>query len=913
MAEQAAAGIPSYDGVDGCVAAESAGRLTRELLRLSLRTLVLELRRASRAGQLAGATPAERFTSYTRLLAGGSGLAGLLPRYPVLDALLRLTCERAAAAQRELLDRLAADRDLLVATLFGGRDPGPLVSADAAGDRHGGRAVTILTFESGRRVVYRPRPVELHAHFHEIVEWLNDRTGLDLATIGLLRRDGYGWLEFAEHAPCRDRAGVRRFYLRQGALLALLYVLDGTDIHYQNLVAAGDQPVLVDVETLFHPVIDVPALTGPDPAADALGASVYRTALLPLLLLGEDAAADISGLGGDHDIELPSTVVDWQDAGLDTMRLVRRPARARAAQNRPMLDGVVAEPGEHRGSLLAGFRAAYDAIAAHRDELLAPDGPLARCAGAQVRVVARATAWYATLLDEATHPDALADPVRRDELFSTLGAGPADDTRARLLPHELTDLRAGDVPMFTTRPDSADLWTVDGTRLPGLLTRSGLDTVRAKVAALGEIDRHRQEWVIAASLAMRRPARTAPVRPAPRPAAAGGTGAIVVPPDPGRVLAAASGIADEIVAHSLTRADRANWMGLELVGDLHWAVQPLGAGLSNGYTGVALFLAQLSALTGAGRYSELAADAVRPLPALLAAFAAAPELAAAAGTGFHGLGGLCYATARLGALLDAAALDWLDAGLAAIAAAAHATPAGPPGFVDGDAGGLAAMLAVEAETGRADARLLADGFADRLAQLVESGCPAPAGGFARGCHGTGWALLSYAAARGSARHHRAGMAALHCGDLAHDPAFGGPREHSLGEHDLDDSGWCCGAAGRALAAGAGRAEDPAEAYGPHAGHGTRVTDLSLCHGRLGAVEPVIQLADRGEPAAQRLRARLTGLVLGTLAEHGPRCGTPDGVRSPGLLTGLAGIGYGLLRLGFGDRVPSVLLLQPGPH
>ena len=46
---------------------------------------------------------------------------------------------------------------------------------------------------------------------------------------------------------------MRRFYHRQGALLALLYVLDGTDMHYENLIAVGEQPVLVDVETLFHP------------------------------------------------------------------------------------------------------------------------------------------------------------------------------------------------------------------------------------------------------------------------------------------------------------------------------------------------------------------------------------------------------------------------------------------------------------------------------------------------------------------------------------------------------------------------------------------------------------------------------------------------------------------------------------
>ena len=89
---------------------------------------------------------------------------------------------------------------------------------------------------------------------------------------------------------------MRRFYHRQGALLALLYVLDGTDMHYENLIAVGEQPVLVDVETLFHPSHAPAGALSRDPAYRALLSSVYRTALLPLLVSGEHGVADMSGL-----------------------------------------------------------------------------------------------------------------------------------------------------------------------------------------------------------------------------------------------------------------------------------------------------------------------------------------------------------------------------------------------------------------------------------------------------------------------------------------------------------------------------------------------------------------------------------------------------------------------------------------
>ncbi|NEE32664.1 DUF4135 domain-containing protein, partial [Streptomyces sp. SID7982] len=87
-----------------------------------------------------------------------------------------------------------------------------------------------------------------------------------------------------------------QFYRRQGALLALLHALDGTDLHHENLIACGPHPVLVDVETLFHPPLG-PARSA-DPAARALHDSVHRVGLLPQLLVGDTTALDMSAIGG---------------------------------------------------------------------------------------------------------------------------------------------------------------------------------------------------------------------------------------------------------------------------------------------------------------------------------------------------------------------------------------------------------------------------------------------------------------------------------------------------------------------------------------------------------------------------------------------------------------------------------------
>jgi len=865
--------------------------LANALVRIAARTLVLELNLARQSGDLAGATPADRFRHFVNHV----DLAGLLRRYPVLARMLGQTCLNTAAARVEMLDRFAADRDRIVADLLDGVDPGAIIAVESGGgDSHGGgRAVCALRFADGSRLVYKPRTIDLHVRFNEMLGWLDGHTRLGLRQVRVVRGQDYGWVEFVEHEECSEVSGIGRFYHRLGALLALVYAVDGTDMHYENLIACGDQPVLIDIETLFHPTL-LTAAPSTDPAANALADSVTRTALLPQMLLGDHGVFDLSGLGGDHDgANYPAEVVDWQDPATDTMRLVRRAKPSTGAHNRPRLGGVEAEPGDYQTALLAGFRVGHDTICAHRAELL---DLLGRCADVPVRFVARATRAYATALDETTHPDVARDALDRDLALDLLWTEAREDPLMRaLVPHELADLWAGDVPLFTVRPGSRDVWTSTGVRLPDLLPITGLDAARRKVERMDEVDRHDQQWLIAASLAGRAGAavhRSSDVVP-------GRVAAGV--PDPQRLLVAACGIADEILAHATVEGNRVNWLGLELVDDKHWTVLPMGAGMSNGYTGVALFLAQLGALTGAERYTEFARDALRPIPHLLDAMAADPALAPAVGSGgFHGLGGISYALARLSTILadDPDLPRWLDQSVDLATDLEDESSS----VVEGAAGGLAAMVAVHAETGLPQAGKLASRFADRLAERAAVG-----DGFARGAAGVGWALLRFAAASGEVRHAVSGRAALRA-------------DRSLRQRLLPvgeaDHGWCSGLSGAVLAHVA-HPEQPLDAYTLHLDRCLNalavhepLRDLSLCHGELGVVEALTVLAERGHDRAAAARTRRAGLVLGALEQYGARCGTPGGVPSAGLLTGLSGIGYGLLRLGFADQVPSVLLLQP---
>ncbi|MBI0383848.1 hypothetical protein JBE27_48240, partial [Streptomyces albiflaviniger] len=86
---------------------------------------------------------------------------------------------------------------------------------------------------------------------------------------------------------------------------------------------------------------------------------------------------------------------------------------------------------------------------------------------------------------------------------------------------------------------------------------------------------------------------------------------------------------------------------------------------------------------------------------------------------------------------------------------------------------------------------------------------------------------------------------------------------------------------------------------------------SLCHGDLGLVAALLAAGPAlGE--TDDLGPRVARLVADRVLAGDVRPGVPMGVTTPGLMTGSAGIGYGLLRVAAPERVPDVLTLAaPG--
>ena len=425
------------------------------------------------------------------------GLEHLLSAFPVLGRLLPTVSRQWQTATADLLEQTCRHRPGLAATFGIPVDSRIGDFRTGRSDPHrGGRTVSFIDFETsnGRRsVVHKPKDLRIERRFQELVRTVNGSFAeypLDTITV-LCGDEDYGFTSLVEWRECRQQ-DLPGFYVSAGRMLALLYLLGATDCHYENVIATGRSLALLDAETLFHSrsaFID-PA-TEVTESADSLTESVLRTGMLPgWLLAGPDQAAyDPSALGVTPP---PSarTIPGWAHLNTDSMVWSAVPSAAEAPLSLPLGPGRPNPLPDHIEHLVRGFEEVHRAV---RSEPLASE-MVAAIDGFRLlprRLVLRATRVYSVVQRHALSADALTSANRRAmqlELLSrsSLVSGQRDPHWA-VFHAELAEMENLDVPFFEHHLGGHDVWGSMGA-IAGLVNEDGIDEALSRVAELDDDD-----------------------------------------------------------------------------------------------------------------------------------------------------------------------------------------------------------------------------------------------------------------------------------------------------------------------------------------------------------------------------------------------------------------------------------------
>ncbi|GAA1161602.1 type 2 lanthipeptide synthetase LanM [Ornithinicoccus hortensis] len=934
--------------VDSLVQAVVADPPVEYLHMMCSPVLVLELNVARVEERLGDGTPEERYAAFVSLLQGQEGRAALLSEYVVLTRFVTTRLRYWVERRLELVRAYLEDLPELSGVMWQGQVPRFTRVEFGAGDSHRkGRSVAILATDS-TKVVYKPRDVALDRAFDRLLAWTNDHlTEAPLRRVTTVGRADRTWVEFIDSSRPTDEAGADRYARRLGRLTALLYALHSTDFHFENVMASGDDPVLVDLEALLH-VEPIGAGSRPEEklvnaAATVLGESIRSIGILPDRILvnqdDESYAVDVSAIGGHGGqqglVEVPTLV----DAGRDTMRIDAQRHTVPAQANAPTAEsGEVFDLVQREGPFLQGFEETHRLLEEHADELVSEDGPLAGFAGAVVRHIARPTFLYGRLLLKSMHPDFQRDAL--DQLMylgKLLNGHRGRPDRIGVIRAEFEDLLVGDVPIFGVSADTGELFAGDAEVPLGRRTEPPTDIVRARINALDTQDRRRQMEIatysfVAASIDGE--VDKWPGWSRPRPAAGASRE---------QVVEAAHEIARTLCDSAVERDGHLGWIGLNLVDERWWTLSPTSMDLYAGVPGIALALSAVASVGGDDRvveYADRAMGQVASQAAVMAELSAgqvAKRGVAGMDAGAFGIvGGTMYALATAATLRDRA--DWGDAAAGLLDTLGKLVQVDDNAdIVSGSAGALLAALAV-APFAPTPALEVAHCAADRLRETAQGLGEGELGWISPVSDGQPLVGLSHGTlgiALALARLHEADSGAdvgdLIAGALAHEDQHFDSQSGDSADLRTIATGrggamraWCHGAGGGALGRGAllrhqDLIPDPDRLTGQRdlavralwdtglagASEVRGIGNHCLCHGDVGNL-----LAATHSGAAPHADTDTTLLAL---VESGSRdgwlCGVPRGVHTPGLMTGTAGIAWGLAFAASGGAMPNVLTLE----
>jgi type 2 lantibiotic biosynthesis protein LanM len=395
-------------------------------------------------------------------------------------------------------------------------------------------------------------------------------------------------------------------------------------------------------------------------------------------------------------------------------------------------------------------------------------------------------------------------------------------------------------------------------------------------------------------------------------------------------------LCDQVIELSPTRR---NWLGITYIrNNERLQVSLLSPNLYDGVSGIAVFLATLTGVTGSAAFGELALSALEPLRRSIRGVESmsARRLVEQLGLGATlGVGSVIYALCKVSvSLKDLSLLD------DAVQVARSITPRHINGDVRydimaGAGGAILGLLTLHGMTHERIAlnRAIACGRHLLDAQISRGQhagrwpgeeAHAMRHGFAHGASGIAVALLRLFATTGQDSFRRAAERALAFERRALAPTTAHRSAHAHGR-TIDEpvlAGWCHGAPGLGLGyldalhvldSNALR-DDATRAVALTRREGTRGVD-HLCCGSMGRTETLVVAARAlgRAPLEAIARRQASEIVARARAAGGYRLGNAPASRggfvNPALFQGLSGIGYQLLRLARSDIVPSLLLFR----
>lgn len=459
------------------------------------------------------------------------------------------------------------------------------------GDSHSGaQSVIILTFNDSKKLVYKPRDLRICNQFNKLCNWINSIASNSFLSLNYLPsgiyKDEYCYIQYVKKKLLKTKKECMNFYERYGYLIALSYFLRLSDLHLENVIAYGDRPLLVDIETMFQNEV-VSMDSAVSKAIYALNNQSVRTAcLLPTKLqLSNGEEVELSALSG-KETELSSKFLAPVNIDNSNFHFEKVSQGVfHGGENIPVdINNQAINFNSYKSNIVEGFSKFSMFVLEHKKKFLEQ---IKLFKDYHVRILTKGTERYASMLRFANHPNYNKEMKYRERLMLNIYTYPYKDKR--IINSEINDLLFNDVPFFSAVVGETTIYDSNEKGIGNYFEKSGLQLVIDRIESFSVDEYLNQKILLLNSLGLNEEIKSNPIR-------------VNIPMnidkeiDKEKLLQCAEDIAQEIISHAYV--DNLNCTFNKIYRNSNkLLITVANEDFKDGLSGIALFFSSLYLLT----------------------------------------------------------------------------------------------------------------------------------------------------------------------------------------------------------------------------------------------------------------------------------------------------------------------------
>ncbi|HGA3561359.1 TPA: type 2 lanthipeptide synthetase LanM family protein [Streptococcus agalactiae] len=573
--------------------------LLEKIGKVSLGVLIFELYILKKESKLIGNNPDEEYNYYNdKFLQNKDYKNEIFKIYPCLLRSITEIVDSLSSNYSEMLNNLKFDYDLIKNELCNNLPFTTIknIQSNISDSHNKGYSVSIIELDNNIKIVYKPHSLEVEDAYNKFTEIFSCVCKYSLYQLKAIDRGNYGWEEYIECSPCNTIEEVSRYYYRFGALIFINYILNTNDLHVENVIASGQYPIIIDLETILNNSRTIKNNSAKGKINAKLNNSVLYSGLLPqkkYLNLGK--GIDISAIKGKANEKYPIRIPVLKDIFTSNIRFDYEFPISKENHNLVSYKNEFANPHDYLKDINEGFSDLYKFVLKNKDVCL---NALKLFENLKVRYLVQDTQKYAMILHTSLHPDFMQDGKDRElflcNLFKDYRSIQGDLNTVK---YEIKDLLNLDIPYFQLNTSKTSLYSSCGEEIKNYFDISSIEKSRNKISCLSEKDLSQQIRLINIMLmdldkhylegkkrTYNKFLKSSKIKEA-----------------------TVFKIADYLFESAFFNDDKSevNWVGANIIGDeddYSWNIGPLGTYLYEGISGILIFFRSLYKYTNDEKY-----------------------------------------------------------------------------------------------------------------------------------------------------------------------------------------------------------------------------------------------------------------------------------------------------------------------